>query len=136
MGVKLVGGNVFRKYRRVSEMLSDPASMNRDIAVRLHQAVIRRFVIESDPSGQRWTPSRRALREGGQTLTDTGRLRASVRFAHGRNYAEVYTNSLVYAPVHNYGLGKMPKREFIGYGDDESRIINQTASEHLKRATG
>ena len=75
----------------------------------------------------------RSLREGGQTLTDTGRLRGSILFEASRAEAAVYTN-LEYAPFHQTGAGRLPQRSFIGLGArDESEILG-LAARYLEQA--
>lgn len=48
-------------------------------------------------------------------LVQSGRLRRSIRVMQANWYGiRVGTSGIPYAPVHNYGLGNMPQREFIG----------------------
>jgi phage gpG-like protein len=49
-----------------------------------------------------WTPSQRALDQGGQTLLDTGRLAASIVYAISGNTLYIGTN-VVYAAIHQFG---------------------------------
>lgn len=131
MAVKIVNSKrVIGKLREARSRLKDPAPLMRDLSIKLHQNVIARFVLEKDPQEKPWKPSQRALRDGGQTLTDTGRLRGSIRFASDKNSAEVFTNSLVYAAPHNYGIGQV-KRQFIGFGPQDEAVINQLANEYV-----
>lgn len=61
-----------------------------------------RFEREAGPSGSKWPPSLRAKHSGGQTLTDTARLRQSIVSEATANSAAVGTN-LVYAAIHQLG---------------------------------
>jgi phage virion morphogenesis protein len=61
-----------------------------------------RFRSGKGPDGTPWKPSRRAEQEGGQTLSDTRRLRNSITSAFDRTSATVGTNVL-YAAVHQFG---------------------------------
>ena len=72
------------------------------IGGHLVSATTRRFETESGPDGTKWTPSRRARKEGGQTLTDTARLRQSVTHNATADSVEVGTN-LPYAAIHQFG---------------------------------
>lgn len=69
-----------------------------------------RFRTATDPYGQRWKPSLRAQLEGGQTLSDTGRLRRSfsVQNVSPRGFA-IGTN-VIYAATHQFGATIRPKR--------------------------
>lgn len=74
---------------------------------------------------KKWKPSRRALRENGQTLIDTGNLLSSI---HGRivnDNIEMYVQNVPYAPVHQYGKGEVPARPYLTLPDsfeDEVRM--------------
>lgn len=73
-----------------------------EIGQRLAASTLRRFETERDPEGRPWPPSARAKAEGGQTLSDTGRLRASITHVVGRDSVSVGTN-VVYAAIHQFG---------------------------------
>ena len=91
---------------RLAAMLN-PAPVLDEIGSYLVTATIRRFELERGPDGP-WKKSGRAAREGGQTLTDTGRLRASITHRVTGNAVEVGTN-VVYAAIHQLG-GRTPPR--------------------------
>jgi phage gpG-like protein len=69
-----------------------------------------RFTTATDPRGQPWRPSLRAQLEGGQTLSDTGRLRRSfsVRAAGPRGF--IIGTNVRYAAPHQFGATITPKR--------------------------
>lgn len=71
--------------------------------VYLESATIDRFDRETDPDGVKWTPSKRAERDGGKTLTDSAQLRSSITSNAGSRSVEVGTNK-IYAGVHNDGF--------------------------------
>lgn len=60
------------------------------------------FTRESDPTGIAWLRSRRAEEESGLTLTDTARLRNSIRRRMDATSFTLATN-VKYAAIHNYG---------------------------------
>ena len=66
-----------------------------------------RFEREEAPDGAPWKPSLRAELEGGQTLTQRGRLRDSVHFEARADQVEVGSN-LIYAAVHQLGATIVP----------------------------
>lgn len=80
----------------------DLSPMMAAIASSLEASTLRRFETEVGPDGEAWLPSQRALSEGGQTLTDTARLRQSVVSAAGPDWAEIGTN-VAYAGAHQFG---------------------------------
>lgn len=110
------------------------------------ESTVDRFEREEGPDGRAWTPSRRARVQGGQTLTDSGRLKGSIGWRADATSAEWGTN-VIYAGVHQFGgtirakaggrlrfnipgLGfrspqevVMPERPFLGVNEaDETEI--------------
>ena len=75
-----------------------------EIGETVKTQTMRRFEHETAPDGSRWSQSLRAKLEGGQTLTDTGRLRDSITYAVAMDNGsvEVGTN-VVYAAIHQEG---------------------------------
>lgn len=67
------------------------------------------FEDETSPSGKEWKKSARAESEGGQTLSDTGRLKTSIDVAAGSDTVQVGTN-VVYAAIHQLGGTIKPKK--------------------------
>lgn len=134
------------------------------IGQKMVTSTLRRFETERGPDGRPWKQSARARREGGQTLTKTGRLRGSLTHNAADDYVEWGTN-VEYAPIHQFG-GRtpartivpryakalfwpgarhpvsrvrhpgslIPARPFLGLDDDDRRAIEQTISRALRRA--
>lgn len=69
-------------------------------------AMQMRFRTQVGTDGERWLPSRRAEKEGGQTLRDSNRLFRSLTRRSGPDYAEAGTN-VVYAAAHHFGIRKV-----------------------------
>lgn len=94
------------------DRLGKASQMNRLMKELAEEAVHQAqtcFEKQRDPYGNRWKPSKRALRDGGKTLRDTSRLHNSIRGkGRGRSGFEVHTN-VAYAGIHNDG-GKITKR--------------------------
>lgn len=88
--------------------LGDLSPMMREIGGQLEASTVLRFEREVGPDGRGWLPSRRAREQGGQTLTDTARLRQSITHRAGPDSAEVGTN-VVYAAIHQFGGTIVPK---------------------------
>lgn len=87
---------------RLEDTAADLSPAMAAIASHLESSTLFRFETETGPDGQAWLPSQRVLAGGGQTLTDTARLRQSIVSASGPDWAEVGTN-LVYAGAHQFG---------------------------------
>jgi hypothetical protein len=71
-----------------------------------------------DKSVQKWTPRKKQdkKRAGRAILVDSGDLRRSIiREPVNKSQLSVkISTDLPYAKVHNEGIGKMPKRQFMG----------------------
>lgn len=94
--------------RRLVAGVANPRPAFDEIGSYMEASTIRRFETESGPGGSPWRKSRRAARQGGQTLTDSGRLRASITHNVLADGVEVGTN-VVYAAIHQLG-GRTPPR--------------------------
>ncbi len=154
-------------FRRLTATLDDLRPEMDEIGQSLVASVIDRFERERGPGGGPWKPSARATRGKrgrGQTLTDTGRLRASITHRASRDAVEVGTN-VVYAAIHQFG-GKtgprtirpkrkkalywpgaahpvarvdhpgstIPARPFLGLDEDDRRSILKIVSRAIERA--
>ena len=99
---------VGRALRRLFQVFEEPGPILDIIGQSLVTSTIDRFERERSPEGAPWKKSARARREGGQTLTDTARLRGSITHRVGPDFVEVGTN-VVYAAIHQFG-GQTPPR--------------------------
>lgn len=116
-------------------------------AAVIYNRMRSRFLIETDPLGNKWPPSRAALRRarsgrGGGTLFDTGRLFRSIQlFAESQNTRSIGTNvtsitGFPYAEKHQFGIG-FPQRQFLGFAPDDldvmARVIVRRVVEGLRQ---
>ncbi len=93
------------------------------IGARLVTSVQHRFEIERGPDGGEWQKSWRAENEGGQTLTDSGRLRASITHLLGPGEVVVGTH-VRYAAIHQFGGRIVPKTAAaLAFFDGDDLII-------------
>ena len=77
-----------------------------EIGEIVRTSVERNFAAGGRP--ERWEKSGRVKKSGGQTLSDTGRLRRSFTVEAGNDRVAVGTN-VIYAAIHHFG-GKTPAR--------------------------
>lgn len=90
------------------------------------------------PDGTPWPPSQRVLREGGQTLILSGRLRDSDSYEAGPDFVEHGTN-VVYAALHQDGgrpgmapgPAAVPQRQIYGLGPEDPAEIVEILDAHL-----
>jgi phage gpG-like protein len=90
----------FKNSKKVLEVLGQ--EINKDIKLL--------FESKTSPFGVRWIPSK----SNPDTLVDTGDLRDSGKVIATNNKVIIsYGNGLNYGRIHNDGIGKMPKRQFV-----------------------
>lgn len=92
---------VLGKLRRLTG--GNAIDFMREVGAHLKSVVQLRFDRQAGPGGQRWWPSQRAVKQGGQTLRDTSRLRNSITYWAWPRGVQVGTN-VVYAPRHHHGF--------------------------------
>ncbi len=106
-----------------------------------------RFRRERSPEGVPWAPSLRVLRDGGQTLSLTRRLRNSITFVAGHDQVEIGTN-VVYGRVHQEGgyagrasgkagpvrRPKIVARPFLGASGEDIAEAVAVLNDHFDRA--
>ena len=80
--------------------LGDAREAMDEIGELVKLSIKRNFEAEGRP--KRWPKSARAKAEGGQTLSDTGRLRNSFTHRAGPFAVEIGTN-VQYAAIHHFG---------------------------------
>lgn len=110
-----------------------------EIGGMLVASTLRRFEIGIGPSGKSWKPSQRAIKTGGRTLVDTGRLRDSITYYAGRDQVVVGTN-VISGAIHQLGgragrggSAKIPARPYLGVdAGDKVEVIN-ILKDHLGR---
>ncbi len=125
---------------RMVGRLANPAPVLDEIGGRLVRSTIRRFELERGPDGMPWKPSRRAQEEGGQTLTDTARLRSSITHRVSGDAVEVGTN-VIYGAIHQLGgqAGRgrsvtLPARPYLGVDAGDRRAILRLVRRALEGA--
>jgi len=92
---------------RLQRKLGDMTPAMDEIGAAIKLSVKRNFEEQGRPS--RWQPSRRAQREGGQTLSDTGRLRNSFTHRAEPHQVTVGTN-VIYAAILHFGGKTGPRK--------------------------
>ena len=122
VGIEIESAALNAALARLTTVLTNPSAAMDQIGRYLVASTLRRFERERAPDGSPWLKSARALAEGGQTLTDTGRLRGSI--AHtvtdGARAVEV-GSKVLYAAIHQFGgrAGRgrrvtLPARPYLG----------------------
>ena len=141
-GASLNWGGLDRAIERAARRLADRKRLMATVGEALVSGATQRFVDEEDPQGKKWTPSQRAEREGGKTLTDTARLLRSLDYAATNDKVMVGAGSNVkYASIHHFGgqAGRgqkttIPARPYIGGSRVDMEEVRAILSDFLAGA--
>lgn len=141
-------------FRRLIALGENPAPMLQDIGDMAVRNIDVRFFDETAPGGGPWKPSLRAQRQGGKTLTLSGRLGDSMMAVVEGNSVRWGTN-IEYAGTHQFGATIRPKtakalhfnlpgvgpittksvtipaRPFIGWDAEDVRKTTEVISDHF-----
>ena len=128
-GVSLNWGGLDAALGQAAQKLGNTQALMESIGEALVSGTLKRFDAEEYPQGNKWEPSGRASEEGGQTLTDTGRLRRSIDYAATAGKVMVGSN-LAYARIHQEGGIITPKNAkklvFTGRGGKKVAVDKVT----------
>lgn len=80
----------------------DLKGINKSIAEGIRTSTLQRFRTEKDPEGKKWKTSVRARETGGKTLTQTSKLKTSIRSTASAGGFAVGTND-IRAATHQFG---------------------------------
>lgn len=119
---------VSQLFRQIKNRVSDMTPLMNIIGETIRSSVVYNFEVGGRP--EKWPESNRAILQDGQTLVDTGRLRTSINYQAGRDRVEVGTN-VVYAAIHQFGQGRIPKREFLLVQNEDLEEIREATIEYL-----
>ena len=103
-------------------------------AALIFNRIRTRFTQNVNPDGIPWPQSKAAQKRGTITLYDTGRLFNSLQlFSVGPNTRAIGTD-VPYAKYHNEGSGRLPKRQFLGFGDDDVSLAVKVIERRIQDA--
>lgn len=94
---------VEQRLAGISKRVADMSELMGSFGLYLESSTVERFDDEVDPDGKPWTPSVRALKENGKTLTDDSILRGSFAHIATKNSVE-WGSNLAYARRHQEGF--------------------------------
>ncbi|MDQ1229277.1 phage virion morphogenesis protein [Sphingomonas sp. SORGH_AS_0879] len=146
--------DVTAAMNRMAAAGADMTIAMKDIAGHLADTTRERFETETDPTGRKWTPSRRVIEHGGKTLTLSGDLGNSIAEDWGPDFAaagpERSGGAGVYALIHQTGgeirprekkalsfggriVAKViiPRRSYLGFNDVNADYTIGALARHL-----
>jgi len=122
-GVSLHWGGLDKALGRATGKLGNTQALMESVGDALVSGTMKRFDEKKDPKGKPWKPSRRALEDGGETLTDSGRLHRSIDYAATSNKVMVGSN-LAYARIHQKGGEIKPKKaKKLVFKDSDGKTV-------------
>lgn len=122
-GVSLHWGGLDKALGKATGKLGNTQALMESVGEALVSGTKKRFAAKKDPEGKPWQPSRRALEEGGETLTDSGRLRRSIDYAATSDKVMVGSN-LAYARIHQKGGEIKPKKaKKLVFKDSDGKTV-------------
>lgn len=144
---------VGQKLGAVARALGQPRALWEEIGRIGVLQTQERFELERGPDGSPWPPSIRVLVEGGKTLTDSGRMKASITHEATDAGVAIGTNA-IQAAIHQFGgritakterglmfkvagswarkhFVDMPRRAFLGLSPDNEAELTEAADEYM-----
>jgi phage virion morphogenesis protein len=102
--IEVTDASLLAALRRLAGAMADTSPIMADIAALGEKSTRQRFRTQTGPDGKPWKPSLRAQITGGRTLTQEGRLAASISSStrSGRDWAE-WGSNVIYAAIHQFG---------------------------------
>ncbi len=155
-GIRIEGD--LKKLRKSVKNLSEVEmkGLSKVIGLDLRRSTAERFKTQTTPEGKKWAESKSASEDGRKVLTDTARLRNSIKMKASTKGVAIGTNT-IYANTHQYGAkdrvisarggGKLkfkvngqwsskssvkiniPARPFLGISEDDMREIKLMTTE-------
>lgn len=132
-------GDVRRLMRRTKKLSDvDKKGVNNALAEAIRTSTKRRFKTTKAPDGEKWEESQRAREENGVTLTDTARLKNSIKSIASTSGFAVGTNT-IYARTHQYGepgrtvtIRAKTTKGLIFLGKDGEWVRKRKVTVHVK----
>jgi phage gpG-like protein len=121
--VNIDDSNVIQALQRLEALFNPPDGILKALASKTHQDTMARFASKTDPDGRAWKPLSpvtiaRKKQNKDKILIETDEMRKSIGAVFGADNFSYGTDNWK-APFHQYGTSKIPRRQFIGFPDDE-----------------
>ena len=118
MGLTLDIKKTEAKLNKIEKNFKNGKKILEEVGQDVNKDIRALFESKRSPFGVRWIPSK----SNPDTLVDTGKLRDSGKVkATNKKIIISYGENLDYGKIHNDGIGKMPKRQFV---PNEGKIPN------------
>lgn len=105
MATKIDIEELILKLENIKYKCTDMSQVMKKISRKMATKIRMNLKKEIDPTGNPWVKSQRAIRDNGQTLAKTGRLKSSITSKHTGTRAAAGTN-VKYARLLHFGAKK------------------------------
>lgn len=122
--------NLAAKFAKAKSQLPQAVGSS---AVNAFKESFRQQRFYSDNSDP-WKRRKDKKDPGRAILVKTGRLRRSIRLRQASFEKILILSDVKYAAIHNEGLGKMPKRKFMGNSTRLNKRINKVIQRFIREA--
>lgn len=114
-----------KKFKKYAKRVKDPRLALARFGAYMVEQTNKRFKDEKNPSGKKWAKSKRAKREGGKTMQDTGQLITSLDMQVIRKKSVIIGFGANYAKYHN---PDKQSRQILGISrKDENHFVDLIA---------
>lgn len=121
-GVSLNWSGFDKAMGNAAKKLANKKALMASVGEALVSGTLQRFNKEQEPSGKAWPKSGRARSEGGQTLSETARLRGSIDYAATPTHVMV-GSTLPYARIHQLGGTIKPKGKKLKFKGKDGKDV-------------
>jgi len=130
------GFKQIEKRLREAELATNTEDILDTAAAYLLNQIKTRFLRQEAPDGTTWIESQAAKnRKGsGGTLFASGDLFNSIELSRGGVGVRIISTDLEYAPKHQFGLEGLPKREFLGFNEDDEQGVKNIIEDRIRLA--
>lgn len=154
VSIRITGADeVGQRLAAIARALAQPRALWEEVGRVGVLQTQERFEREQDPQGVSWPKSIRVLVEGGKTLTDSGRMKASITHEATDAGVAIGTNA-IQAAIHQFGgritakterglmfkvagnwarkhFVDMPRRAFLGLSTENEAELLEVADEYM-----
>lgn len=132
--VEVRNEEILKAFDRLNKRLTNMKPILDKVSAEMFTDVQDHFSKEVGPKNSKWPElsdktlaRRRKEGKGAKILQDTGRLKNSFSHSANKTSAVLINDATnkgdLYGAKHNFGLGRMPKREFMYLSDKAERNI-------------
>ena len=121
---------VLRKIDALGKSLDTRTILDQSAALLFHHIMERFLMLQTDADGNPWEPLsgkyakvKQKKWNGGGILYASGKLSRSIQVYAVDDNSRAIGTDVPYAKFHQFGTVRMPKREFLAFGDSDVTLV-------------